>query len=49
VSSLVFVGGATLLALSCPPAERLEDWSTHYTHPVEEPESEVPPPPTDED
>jgi uncharacterized membrane protein len=49
LSSLVFVGGATLLALSCPPAERLEDWSALYTHPREEPEAEVRPPPSEDD
>jgi uncharacterized membrane protein len=50
-TAVLFVGGATLAALTCPVAEKLEDWSGHYTldpgrHP---PEAEIPPEPDPQD
>lgn len=30
ISSMVFVITAVVLALTCPSAEQIEDWSTHY-------------------
>jgi uncharacterized membrane protein len=29
-TAVLFIAGATLLGLTCPPAEKLEDWSDHY-------------------
>ena len=45
VTALLFIGGSTALAITCPPAESLEDWSGHYTriHGRRTPVAEVPP------
>jgi uncharacterized membrane protein len=29
-TAIIFIVGATVLGLTCPPAEKLEDWSGHY-------------------
>ena len=29
-TAVIFIVGATILGLTCPPAEKLEDWSGHY-------------------
>lgn len=31
ITACTFIGGSTALAVTCPPAEVLEDWSGHYT------------------
>ena len=31
-SAVAFVASATILAVTCPSAEKLEDWSRHYAH-----------------
>jgi uncharacterized membrane protein len=31
VTAVIFVAGATVMALTCPPAEQLENWSAHYS------------------
>jgi hypothetical protein len=30
ISSIVFIGSAITLSWTCPSAEQIEDWSTHY-------------------
>ena len=30
VTALIFLVSAAALGLTCPPAEKLEDWSIHY-------------------
>jgi uncharacterized membrane protein len=32
ITAALFVVAATALALTCPSAEKLEDWSAHYVH-----------------
>lgn len=50
LSAVVFIASATLLAITCPPAERLEDWSAHYTRvrTRRTPPSDIPPDPGEE-
>ena len=30
-TALLFIGAATVLGLTCPAAEVLEDWAVHYS------------------